>query len=81
MAELDHPEPAHRAIAEEAARLGIELVPVGVELYGVRPVADPLAELGPVGEGDAVLVKGSRVAGLEAVAARLLSAQPRMSSA
>ncbi len=81
MAELDHPEPAHRAIAEEAERLGIELVPVGVELYGVRPVADPLAELGPVGEGDAVLVKGSRVAGLEAVAARLLSAQPRMSSA
>ena len=47
----------------------------------MRPVADPLAELGPVGEGDAVLVKGSRVAGLEAVAARLLSAQPRMSSA
>jgi UDP-N-acetylmuramoyl-tripeptide--D-alanyl-D-alanine ligase len=81
MAELDDPEPAHRAIADEAERLGIELVPVGVELYGVRPVADPLAELGPVGEGDAVLVKGSRVAGLEAVAARLLSAQPRMSSA
>ena len=29
MAELDDPEPAHRAIAEEAERLGIELVLVG----------------------------------------------------
>ncbi len=72
MAELDDPEPAHRDIAHAAVTLGIEVVVVGTELYGVAPVDDPLEVLEGLGEGDAVLVKGSRVAGLEVVAARLL---------
>jgi UDP-N-acetylmuramoyl-tripeptide--D-alanyl-D-alanine ligase len=73
MAELDDPAAAHAAIARRADELGIELVAVGTDLYGPRPVDDPVAALGPLGEGDAVLVKGSRVAGLERVAARLLA--------
>ena len=72
MAELDDPEPAHREIAQEAAAMGIEVVVVGTDLYGVAAVADPLEALDDLGEGDAVLVKGSRVAGLEVIAARLL---------
>jgi UDP-N-acetylmuramoyl-tripeptide--D-alanyl-D-alanine ligase len=38
----------------------------------VEPVDDPLAALGSVAGGDAVLIKGSRVAGLEQVARRLV---------
>jgi UDP-N-acetylmuramoyl-tripeptide--D-alanyl-D-alanine ligase len=72
MAELDDPEPAHRAIAHEAEAMGIEIVVVGTDLYGVAPVDDAVAVLVDLVEGDAVLVKGSRVAGLELVAARLL---------
>jgi UDP-N-acetylmuramoyl-tripeptide--D-alanyl-D-alanine ligase len=72
MAELDDPEPAHRAIAHHAEAMGIEVVVVGTDLYGVAPVEDPFAILRDLVEGDAVLVKGSRVAGLEVVAARLL---------
>ena len=51
---------------------------MGTELYGVAAVADPLAVLDDLGEGDAVLVKGSRVAGLEVVAARFSSADRRV---
>jgi UDP-N-acetylmuramoyl-tripeptide--D-alanyl-D-alanine ligase len=72
MAELDDPHDAHRAVAAHAATLGIELVAVGTERYGVPPVEDPLTAVGPVTEGTAVLVKASRVAGLEAVAASLV---------
>jgi UDP-N-acetylmuramoyl-tripeptide--D-alanyl-D-alanine ligase len=72
MAELDDPVREHLAIAEEASRLDIELIAVGTDLYGVEPVADPVAAVGRLGPGVAVLVKGSRVAGLEAVVARLL---------
>ena len=56
-----------------AADLGIELLPVGTDLYGVDPVADPVAALDTLGDGDAVLVKASRVAGLESLAACLIS--------
>ena len=49
-----------------------ELVATGVEEYGVDPVDDPVGALGPLGEGDVVLVKASRSAGLEQVAASLL---------
>jgi UDP-N-acetylmuramoyl-tripeptide--D-alanyl-D-alanine ligase len=63
---------AHLAVAGLAADLGVELLAVGTDLYGVDPVDDPLAALDAVGDGDAVLVKASRVAGLEAVAAALL---------
>jgi UDP-N-acetylmuramoyl-tripeptide--D-alanyl-D-alanine ligase len=77
MAELGDEGPAqHRRIAAVAAELGVELVPVGTGDYGVAPVPDAeaaLEALGPLGPGDAVLVKGSRVAGLERVAEALLA--------
>ena len=72
MAELDDPEAAHAEVATLARRLGIQLVAVGTELYGVRPTDDPVAILGALSAGDAVLVKASRVGGLERYAAQLL---------
>ncbi len=76
MAELgDRSEGEHRAITQMTARLGIELIPFATDAYGVRPVADideALERLGPLRSGDAVLVKASRVAGLERLAARLI---------
>ncbi len=76
MAELgDHERDAHAAIAQQARALGIEVVAVGTSSYGGPAVADhdaALEVLGELGDGDAVLVKGSRVAGLERLAARLL---------
>jgi UDP-N-acetylmuramoyl-tripeptide--D-alanyl-D-alanine ligase len=72
MAELGELSAAeHARVAELCAQLGVELVAVGTDLYGVDPLPGPdavLERLGPLGEGDAVLVKGSRVAGLERVA-------------
>ncbi len=79
MAELDEVEAHHRAVAAHAAALGIEVHAVATPLYGVAPWPDvqgaaaALADLGP---GDAVLVKGSLVAGLRPLAARLLAARP-----
>ena len=76
MAELGEHSPAlHREVVEAAERLGVVLVVVGTDEYGVAPVDDldaAEAALGPLGEGDAVLVKGSRVAGLERLAERLV---------
>jgi UDP-N-acetylmuramoyl-tripeptide--D-alanyl-D-alanine ligase len=83
MAELgpDGPQ-AHRDIAGLAAELGIDLVVVGTPLYE-RPVAedldaawDALARIGPLGPGDALLIKASRVAGLERLAGRLVAPAP-----
>jgi UDP-N-acetylmuramoyl-tripeptide--D-alanyl-D-alanine ligase len=67
-------EAEHRAVAALAAELGIELLAVDEPRYGTAPVSGieaALDGLGPLTEGDAVLVKGSRVAGLERLAARL----------
>jgi UDP-N-acetylmuramoyl-tripeptide--D-alanyl-D-alanine ligase len=72
MAELDDPGTGHRVVADIARSLGIELIATGTTLYGVDPADDALAALGALGEGDAVLVKASRVAGLERLADRLL---------
>jgi UDP-N-acetylmuramoyl-tripeptide--D-alanyl-D-alanine ligase len=74
MAELDDAVAAHRALAERAAELGIELIAVGTDLYGTEPCADPVAAATPLGRGTAVLVKASRVAGLDRVAVALLAA-------
>ncbi len=75
MAELgDTSASAHSEMASLAASLGIEVVAVGTELYSIEPVAaaDVISRLGALDSSVAVLVKGSRVAALEGVAARLL---------
>ncbi|MGH9280055.1 MAG: UDP-N-acetylmuramoyl-tripeptide--D-alanyl-D-alanine ligase [Acidimicrobiales bacterium] len=74
MAELGAMEaPEHERMANVAARLGIEVIAVDAPQYGVDcltpdEVVDRLAGLG---DGDAVLVKGSRVVGLDGLAATL----------
>jgi UDP-N-acetylmuramoyl-tripeptide--D-alanyl-D-alanine ligase len=73
MAELEDPDVAHQEVAARARELGIELVAIGTDRYGVDPVVDPVVAVGPVVAGVAVLVKASRVARLEQVAARLAS--------
>ena len=77
MGEIEDPEPAHRAIADRARDLGLELIVVGTDLYGVEQSADPLAALGPLGSGDVVLVKASRSAGLERIVAALIATPER----
>ncbi len=72
MAEITDSEAEHLAIAAYAAQRGIELVAFGTDLYGVAPSDDPIAALGSIAGGDAVLVKGSRVVGLERIAAALI---------
>jgi UDP-N-acetylmuramoyl-tripeptide--D-alanyl-D-alanine ligase len=76
MAELgDRSEADHAAIGALARDLGIEVIAVDAPAYGARDVAtidDALAALAGLGDGDAVLVKGSRVAGLERLADALL---------
>ena len=78
MAELgDRHGAEHAAVAALAAELGIEVLAVAESAYGAATVPDAaaaVAALGPLGVGDAVLVKGSRVAGLEGLAATLLDA-------
>jgi UDP-N-acetylmuramoyl-tripeptide--D-alanyl-D-alanine ligase len=71
MAELDDPVAGHREVAAHAMALGIDVIAVGTDLYGVDPVTDPVAAIGALGPGDAVLVKASRVAALDEVARRL----------
>ncbi len=77
MAELgDRGPDEHRRIAALAEELGVRIVAVDTELYGVEPVdgiEGALDALGSLDGGDAVLVKASRVAGLERVAAALLA--------
>lgn len=79
MAELGADGPRlHRDVAAHAEGLGIRVIAVGEPAYAVaradtvEDVAEALTVLGDIGDGDAVLVKGSRVAGLEAVVAELL---------
>ena len=71
MAGISDPEAEHRAIVEYAHGHGIEVLAYGTDLYGLTPCTDPVAELGSLARGEAVLVKGSRVVGLERVAAAL----------
>jgi UDP-N-acetylmuramoyl-tripeptide--D-alanyl-D-alanine ligase len=64
-------------MAELARDLGIDrLITVGAPAYGGEDVAEPAEaarRVGLVRRGDAVLVKGSRAAGLERLAAELLA--------
>lgn len=79
MAELgDEGVAEHEAIADLAHELGVRLFAVDAPDYGASAVHVPTraqvrAALGELGDGVAILVKGSRVAGLEAVAADLLA--------
>lgn len=73
MAEIEHPEVAHREILRRAEDLGLEVVVVGTDLYGVEPTDDVGDAIGPLGPDAAVLVKASRSAGLERVVADLLA--------
>lgn len=72
MAEISDPQREHLDIAEYARGRGVHVIAVGTELYGIEPAADPVLAVGSLAGGDAVLVKGSRVVGLERVAAALL---------
>ncbi|WP_116917712.1 UDP-N-acetylmuramoyl-tripeptide--D-alanyl-D-alanine ligase [Williamsia muralis] len=77
MAELGESAPAeHLAITERARALGVEVIAVDAPDYGpdaqhVPTVEQAAAALSDLASGDAVLVKGSRVAALERVAAAL----------
>jgi len=75
MAELgEASEAEHRTIGDLARELGIEVVAVDTPAYGGTAVAgldEAVAALGPLGEGDAVLLKASRVVGLERLVSRL----------
>ena len=78
MAELGaHSDQRHAEMGELAEELGIEVVTVDCPAYGVGtdvPTVEAAVEvLGPLGHDDAVLVKASRSAGLERVAALLLA--------
>jgi UDP-N-acetylmuramoyl-tripeptide--D-alanyl-D-alanine ligase len=78
MAELgDGAAADHAAVAADAGDLGITVVSVAEPRYGSEAVADVAGSRRPrpcarPGDGDAVLVKGSRVAGLERLADLLL---------
>nr|WP_287393630.1 cyanophycin synthetase [Candidatus Microthrix sp.] len=70
MAELGaDAEALHHEMVAQARRLDIEVVAVSTGAYGVDGVqpADAAAALTSLGEGEAALVKGSRVAGLEQI--------------
>lgn len=85
MAELgERSDEEHLGVARFAGELGIDVVAVGTVAYGSQPaggIDEAMAILGELGKGDAVLVKGSRVAGLEAMAARLAGDSPAKDSA
>jgi len=76
MAELgDFHQEGHRETAELAATLGLELITIDEPAYGLptEPNQEAVMErLGELTAGDAVLVKASRVVGLENLAQRLL---------
>lgn len=61
----------HRAVADAATSLGIRVVGYQTDAYGgegVASVHEFLEQVRPFRSGDAILVKGSRVAGMEHVA-------------
>jgi len=78
MAELGDEGPGeHLAIVAEAEAAGIEVIAVDAPAYGsgarhVEDRAGAAQAIGPIAAGDAVLVKGSRVAGLERLADELV---------
>ena len=77
MAELGERHDAdHQAMAALCDELNIRLIAFQEPAYGVEPVQDfdgAVTALGDLNGSDAILIKGSRVAGLEGLVARLLS--------
>jgi UDP-N-acetylmuramoyl-tripeptide--D-alanyl-D-alanine ligase len=73
MGELADPDAGHRQVAERARELGLELIAVGTDRYGIAPVDDVATALGPLDRRTVVLVKASRSAGLERVVEQLVS--------
>ncbi|HEX6680960.1 MAG TPA: UDP-N-acetylmuramoyl-tripeptide--D-alanyl-D-alanine ligase [Gaiellaceae bacterium] len=84
MAELgDYADEAHREVARAVEEIGVDvLIAVGpqAQVYGGRQVTDAAGAIEALREelrpGDAVLVKGARVLGLETVADALAAAVP-----
>ena len=68
-------EAEHHGLGAIAKDMGIRLIAVDAPQYGadeeVSSIDDALALLADIGQGDAVLIKASRAAGLERLAARL----------
>ncbi len=65
----------HRRVGARLAALDVEVISFGVPEYGGRlltEIDDALDTIGELGPDDVVLVKASRVAGLERLAARLV---------
>jgi UDP-N-acetylmuramoyl-tripeptide--D-alanyl-D-alanine ligase len=73
MAELADPQQDHHDIASLLSDNNVELFAVGTDRYGIKPSTDIEAAIGLLTSDDAVLIKGSRVAGLERVAALLIA--------
>lgn len=75
MAELAHPQEAHDRIAKMAQEMSIQVIAVGTSMYGVPScnIDEALVRLSNLGDGDVVVVKGSRIAGLDRLVERLIN--------
>jgi UDP-N-acetylmuramoyl-tripeptide--D-alanyl-D-alanine ligase len=72
MFEVSEPQQTHRHIVEVAQELGIHVVAIDTDLYGITPTSlDDLVGGLALEHNDAVLVKGSRAARMERVVALL----------
>ena len=74
MAELSEPERDHSEIAELAKKLGIEVLAIGTDMYGMqsRTLDEVAAMLSAVENSTGILIKGSRVAQLEKLVSHLV---------
>jgi UDP-N-acetylmuramoyl-tripeptide--D-alanyl-D-alanine ligase len=74
MAELSEPKRDHPEIAELAKKLGIEVLAIGTDMYGMqsRTLDEVAAMLSAAENSTAILIKGSRVAQLEKLVSRLV---------